>query len=94
MANLVDFFPVLQHFPSPKLSRGRNLHNDIIETYGPMVKAIETQLRDGMPVIDCAVKGMLETRENEGLDDLDIIILASTFMIGGVETVRPPTTDS
>ena len=93
VANLVDFIPLLQHFPSPKLSRGRKLHNDILETYGPMVKAIETRLKDGMPVVDCAVKGMLETREKEGLDDLDIIILASAFMIGGVETVQFPTTN-
>ena len=89
VSNLVDFVPLLQHLPTSMRSRGVKLHKELIETYGGMVKDIEAQLKEGTPVPDCAAKTMVESREKEGLDDLDMAILASAFMIGGVETVRP-----
>jgi hypothetical protein len=42
----------------------------------------------GITVPDCLAKTMLDTKEEENLDHLDMAILASAFMIGGVETVR------
>ncbi|ETW78112.1 cytochrome P450 monooxygenase 69 [Heterobasidion irregulare TC 32-1] len=86
VSNLVDFVPLLQHLPTSMRSRGVKLHEELIETYGGMVKDIEAQLKEGTPVPDCAAKTMVESREKEGLDDLDMAILASAFMIGGVET--------
>lgn len=38
-------------------------------------------------VLDCLAKTMVEMRDKEDLDDPDMAIIASTFMIGGAETV-------
>lgn len=52
-----------------------------------MIKDIEARLRAGEDVPDCLAKTMIELRGDEELDHLDMSILASAFMIGGVETV-------
>lgn len=70
------------------LSRGKRLHQGLVETYGGMIEEIEKKMDDGIPVEDCLAKSMVQLREEEQLDDLDMAILASAFMIGGVETVR------
>lgn len=87
VSNLVDFITPLQCVSTPLRSRGRRLHEGLVETYGGMIKAIEMRMRAGENVPDCLAKTMLELREAEDLDDLDMAILASAFMIGGVETV-------
>jgi len=87
MSNLVDFLPLLQHFPSPMLLRGKKLHNGLVETYGGLIEDVDRKLKKGIPVQDCLAKSMLQIRRDENLDDLDMAILASAFMIGGVETV-------
>ena len=87
MSNLVDFVPILQHIPNPMLIRGKKLHKGLVETYGGIMKDIEQNLESGVPVEDCLAKTMLQARKQENLDDLDMIFLASGFMIGGVETV-------
>lgn len=87
MSNLVDFLPILQRIPSPMQIRGKKLHNGLVETYGGIIKDIERKLNRGVVVEDCLAKTMLQTRQEEDLDDLDMAILASAFMIGGVETV-------
>ncbi|KAI0707484.1 cytochrome P450 [Cerioporus squamosus] len=70
VSNLVDFFHFLQRLPNRMTSRGKKLHEDI----------------RGDDVPDCLAKTLLLTREAEGLDDLDIIIMCGTLIIGGVET--------
>ncbi|THH19118.1 hypothetical protein EW146_g1988 [Bondarzewia mesenterica] len=87
VANLVDFIPLLQQLPTTMRSRGRKLHQELLRTYGGMIKDIEAQMRTGAPVPDCAAKAMIEMREKENLDELDMAILASAFMIAGVETI-------
>ena len=87
MSNLVDFLPLLQRVPSPMLLRGNKLHKGLVETYGGLIKDIDKKLKKGMRVQDCLAKSMLQARREENLDDLDMAILASAFMIGGVETV-------
>lgn len=87
MSNLTDFVPILQRFPNSIQKRGKKLHEGLVETYGGLVKDIEQNLKNGVAVDNCLAKTMLQSRETEGLDDLDIFILASAFMIGGVETV-------
>ena len=67
--------------------RGKRLHKDLVDTYGGFINDIDKKLRAGLPVLDCLAKTMLMTREGENLDHLDMAILASAFMIGGVETV-------
>ena len=88
MSNLVDFAPLLQHFNLPMKTRAQQLHKDLVDTYGCLINDIAKKLAWGVPVEDCLAKAMVESREEEDLDHLDMAILASAFMIGGVETVR------
>lgn len=86
MSNLVDFIPLLQKLPLPLIKRAHELHHDLATTYGGLIKEVETKIASGISVDDCLAKTMLEIRDEESLDDLDMAILASAFMIGGVET--------
>lgn len=52
-----------------------------------MIKDIEARLRAGEDVPDCLAKTMIEHCDNGELDHLDMAMLASVIMIGGVETV-------
>jgi hypothetical protein len=92
MSNLVDYIPLLQRLPSRIRTRARNLHQDLIETYGGMIKSIDQRMNSGEDVPDCLAKSLLTMRRDEGLDDLDITMLTSAFMIGGVETASCPDT--
>ncbi|EED80655.1 predicted protein [Postia placenta Mad-698-R] len=85
VSNLVDFVTPLQWFPTRMSIRGKRLHKDLVKTYGGMIKDIERRMNAGETVPDCLAKTMILAREEE-LDHLDMAILASAFMIGGVET--------
>ncbi len=71
-------------------TRGRNLNRDILAFNRPYIQDIETRLKRGEDVADCLAKTLLLTREEEQLDDLDIVMLCGALMIGGVETVGRP----
>ncbi|KAJ7615356.1 cytochrome P450 [Roridomyces roridus] len=86
VSNLVDFIPILQHLPTPMRSRGEKLHEKLVETYGGMIKDLDHRMLMGENVPDCLAKTMLESKVEEEMDHLDMSILASAFMIGGVET--------
>lgn len=88
MSNLVDFVPLLQLIPTTMHRRGKRLHQDIVKTYGGLINGIKQRLDDGAAVEDCLAKTLLQDAGKEKLDNLDIDILASAFMIGGIETVR------
>lgn len=68
--------------------RGQKLHADLVETYGGLLLDIDARMKRGEDVPNCVAKYLLEAREEEELDHLDMSILCSGFMIGGVETVR------
>jgi hypothetical protein len=87
MSNLVDFIPLLQHIPTPMHQRGQKLHQGLVNTYIGLVTGIKKSLDNGEDVPHCLAKTMLEVQDKEQLDHLDMSILASAFMIGGVETV-------
>lgn len=87
VSNLTDFVPLLQRIPNYMITRGKKLHSDLVETYGGFLKDMEAKLKRGETVPDCLAKTMILSRKEEGLDDVDMAILASAFMIGGVETV-------
>lgn len=72
------------------LIRGKRLHDGLVETYGGYIKDEEWRLKSGMPVKDCLAKSLVQMRDEENLDDLDMAIMASAFLIGGVETVNDP----
>jgi hypothetical protein len=84
---LIDFIPLLQMLPNPMKSRGKNLHQGLVDTYGGMIKDINSRMNSGEVVNDCLAKTMITLKDSEALDDIDMAILASAFMIGGVETV-------
>ncbi|KAI8955076.1 cytochrome P450 [Xylaria longipes] len=86
VSNLVDFSSLLQRLPTRMRKRGRKLHDDLVDTYGGMIFETERQIRLGRDVPECLAKTMLSIRDEEELDGLDMAILASAFMIGGVET--------
>ena len=88
MSNLTNFVNPLQWFTNPFTARGKNLHRDLVKNYDGMIKAIERRMKAGEEVQDCLAKTMIQAREAEGLDDLDMAILASAFMIEGVETTE------
>ena len=78
---------MLQHIPNSMKYRAQILHQELVDTYGTMVKDIERKLHSGLKTKNCLAKTMLEVRDEQELDDLDMAILASAFLIGGVETV-------
>jgi len=88
MANLVDFVPawLQQSLPWEMKRRGKQLHAALVDTYGRQVKRIERDMKNDVHVKGCLVKTMITRRDEEQLDDLDMAMLASAFMVGGVET--------
>lgn len=69
-------------------SRGLKLHKDLVDTYGGMIEDIDRRMKLGEQVPGCLAKSLIMSKEEENLDAKDMAILASAFMIGGVETVR------
>jgi len=87
MSNLYDFVPsFMQKLPWSIKRRGEKLHRDMIEVYGGMIQEIDKNMKAGIETTDCLTKTLLSVRDQEGLDDLDISMLVSAFMVGGVET--------
>ncbi|KAJ8094055.1 hypothetical protein PM082_009945 [Marasmius tenuissimus] len=88
VSNLTDFVPVLQNIGhwNYMIKRGETLHKALVETYGGMILDLEKRMKAGEKVQDCLVKYLIEVQEEEGLDHLDMAIMVSAFMIGGVET--------
>ncbi|QUC19183.1 uncharacterized protein UV8b_03424 [Ustilaginoidea virens] len=86
VSNLIDFLPLLEWFPSRLRSRGQKLHRDLVETFGGMIEDIRQRSMRGQPVPDCLAATLLAIRQEEELDDLDMAMMASAFLIGGVET--------
>ncbi|KAF9728507.1 hypothetical protein PMIN01_13335 [Paraphaeosphaeria minitans] len=86
VSNLVDFVPILQRLPSSMRCRARTLHSELVNVYGGLIKEIAEKMQAGGEVQDCLVKTMLLRKEKEALDELDVTMLASAFIIGGIET--------
>ncbi|THH32711.1 hypothetical protein EUX98_g1430 [Antrodiella citrinella] len=86
LSNLIDYVGFLQYIPTSMRSRGRKLHSDFKKTYGDLIRNIDAKMKQGACVSHCLTKTMLEIREKEGLDELDMTMLASAFMVAGVET--------
>ena len=86
VSNLVDFVPLLQKFPTAIQCRGQELHIGLVETYGGFIKDIQQRMQAGARVENCLAKTLVELKDEENLDDLDMALMASAFLIG-VETV-------
>ncbi|EOA85883.1 uncharacterized protein SETTUDRAFT_110763 [Exserohilum turcica Et28A] len=87
MSNLVDFVPVwLQNYlPWKKKLRGKKLHASLMDTYGREVKRVEYDMENDVYVGECLVKTMITRKNKDQLDDLDMIMMASEFMLHGLE---------
>ncbi|KAJ7186808.1 cytochrome P450 [Mycena filopes] len=85
-SNVVDFVTPLQWIPTKMRSRGLKLHDDLIEVYGSMYKALKTRIEAGEIVPECLVRTLIETGEHEKLDWEDACMLAAVFTLGGVHS--------
>ena len=88
-SNIVDFIEPLQWIPTHTRSRGRRLHDGIVEVYGAMIMRVKARMDAGEDVPDCLVKTLLLTQENEKLDWEDLCMLSAVFTLGGVHSVWP-----
>jgi cytochrome P450 len=68
------------------INRGKKLHQGLVDTCGGLINDIDRRMKAGEDVPDCMVKYLLTVKEEEKLDDLDIVFICCAFMIGGVET--------
>lgn len=85
----MDFVPFLRNFPNwTMVNRGKRLHQGLVDTCSGLINDVDRRMKAGEDVPDCMAKYLLSVKEQENLDDLDIIFICCAFMIGGVETVR------
>jgi hypothetical protein len=68
-------------------SRGRRLHDEIVEVYGAMITGVKDRIDAGEDVPDCLFKTLILTQEREKLDWEDMCMLAAVFTLGGVGSV-------
>jgi hypothetical protein len=68
-------------------SRGRRLHDRIVEVYGAMILRVKARMDAGENVPDCLVKTLLLTQEEEKLDWEDLCMLSAVFNLGGIASV-------
>ena len=68
-------------------SRGRRLHDGIVEVYGAMIARVKARLDAGEDVPDCVAKTLILTQEQENLDWEDMCMLAAVFTLGGIHSV-------
>ncbi|KAJ4466755.1 cytochrome P450 [Lentinula aciculospora] len=85
-SNHIDFFEPLQLIPSAMRTRGRKLHEDLIEVYGSMILRVKARLDAGEYVPDCLVKTLIQDQEKEELDWEDLCMLSAVFTLGGVHS--------
>ncbi|PPQ89865.1 hypothetical protein CVT25_004781 [Psilocybe cyanescens] len=85
-SNCVDFFEILQYLPSSKRTRGRRLHDALIDVYGGMIMDFKSRMLSGEEVPDCLVKTLLDNQEKEMLDWEDLCMLSAVFTLGGVHS--------
>jgi len=88
MSNAIDFFPILRYLPNKITARGRKLNQEIINTWGGLVKQVELEMHCNKEVPPSLTKKMLKLlHSEERLSHKEMAMLAAAFMIGGVETV-------
>lgn len=68
-------------------SKGRKLHDNLIEVYGSMIMRVKAKLEATEFVPDCLVKTLIQSQEKEKLDWEDLCMLSAAFTLGGVHSV-------
>ncbi len=90
LSNIVDFIKPLQWIPTTSRSRGRRLHEELLEVYGALIMRVKARMDAGEDTPDCLVKTLLLNQEREKLDWEDMCMLVSAFIIGGIYSVTGP----
>ncbi|KAG6911006.1 hypothetical protein DXG01_005421 [Tephrocybe rancida] len=85
-SNAIDFLEPLQWVPTKMRTRGRKLHDGLIDVYGSMINRVQARMDGGEDVPDCLVKTLIETREQEKLDWEDLCMLSAVFTLGGIHS--------
>ncbi|KAG6916524.1 hypothetical protein DXG01_006465 [Tephrocybe rancida] len=85
-SNAIDFLEPLQWVPTQMRTRGRKLHDGLLDVYGSMINRVQARMDGGEDVPDCLVKTLLETREEEKLNWEDLCMLSAVFTLGGVHS--------
>ena len=68
------------------INRAKKLHKGLVDTCSELIHDVERRMKAGEDVPDCMAKYLLSVKEQEGLDELDIVFICGAFMIGGVES--------
>ncbi|KAI9451204.1 cytochrome P450 [Russula earlei] len=88
LSNIVDFIEPLQWIPTPKRSRARRLHDEIMNVYGTMIMQVKARMDAGEDIPDCLVKTLILTQEEEKLDWEDMCMLSVVFTLGGIQSMK------
>ena len=86
-SNAVDFLPFLQYLPSSSTARAQRLHERIVGIIGGILDDMGERLQAGESLPDCLAKSLLENRDKEHHDRLDIIMLCAAFIVPGFASV-------
>jgi hypothetical protein len=87
LSNNIDFIKPLQWIPTSMRSRGRRLHDGLVEVYGSMITRVKERMDAGEDVPDCVFKTLILTQEQEKLNWEDMCMLAAGLILGGVGSV-------
>lgn len=85
-SNAIDFIKPLQWVPTRMRSRGRKLHDELINVYGAMILQVKARIDSGEDVPDCLVKTLVETQQKEGLDWEDLCMVSGDIHAGTIST--------
>ncbi|KAJ6267324.1 cytochrome P450 [Bipolaris maydis] len=66
--------------------RGNELHGALMDTYCRQLERVQRDIENDVHAGDCLVKTMITRKEKDQLDDLDMTMLASAFMLDGINT--------
>ena len=87
LSNAIDFIKPLQWIPTSMRSRGRRLHDGLVEVYGSMITRVKERMDASEDVPDCVFKTLILTQEQEKLNWEDMCMLAAGLILGGVGSV-------
>ncbi|GJE97683.1 cytochrome P450 [Phanerochaete sordida] len=86
LSNAVDFVPGLRRFPAwTGIGRARRLHQSVVGTCSALVSDVDRRMKAEEDVPDCLARHLLKAKEEESLDDLDVVVLCAELMLAAVE---------
>ncbi|KAI0312784.1 cytochrome P450 [Amylostereum chailletii] len=86
-SNPIDFIEPLQWLPTQSYKRAVKLHEGLVDVYGALIQRVQARMDSGEDVPDCLVKTLLLTREKEGLNWEETVMLSCVFTLGGIHSM-------